>query len=278
MMMKKKAVMLCAPGIAFIVIFCTYPVLKIIAQTFYNEVGDFSVSGYIEIFKMTFFSNTLTRTLRLSVITTAVCGVVGVPVSFYISRMAEGRKSLAISFATFPLLTSAIVRSICWIVLLGKKGTINNLLLSWGLIEKPLTLLYTEFSMLIGYIQLFMPLMLLSLVGAMDSIDDELILAARVLGCGPVKAFMKVVMPLCISGLITGSMLVFTGTVTAYATPSLLGGSKTKVLSTLMYQYAYNMSDWNSAAMVALVMIVLTVLINVLFTTVAGKLNRREAV
>lgn len=276
--MKKKAwLWLCAPGIVFIILCCTFPVLKIIFQTFFDDTGSFSLSGYAEIFRMSFFSNSLVRTLRLSIITTVICAVVGLPVSFYISRMSAGRKSMAISLATFPLLTSAIVRSICWIVLLGKKGTINNLLLSLGIISKPLSILYTETSMLIGYIQLFMPLMLLSLVGVMESIDDELILAARTLGCGAVKAFAKVVLPLSVSGLITGSMLVFTGTITAYATPSLLGGSKTKVLSTLLYQYAYNMNDWLSAAMVAAVMIAITIAVNVFFTTAAKRLNRRNA-
>ena len=227
---------------------------------------------------MSFFNNSLARTMKLSLITTFVCAVVGLPVSFYISRLSAGRKSMAISLATFPLLTSAIVRSICWIVLLGKKGTFNNLLVGLGIIERPITMLYTEFSMLVGYIQLFMPLMLLSLVGVMESIDDELILASRTLGCGPIKAFAKVVLPLSVSGLITGSMLVFTGTVTAYATPSLLGGSKTKVLSTLLYQYAYSMNDWNSAAMVACVMIVITIVVNVALTNLAGCINRKEHV
>ena len=146
---KRKAwIGLCAPGIAFIVLCCTYPVLKIIFQTFFDAEGNVSLAGYVE---------------------------------------------------TFPLLTSAIVRSICWIVLLGKKGTINNMLLSLGVISKPLSILYTETSMLIGYIQLFMPLMLLSLVGVMESIDDELILAARTMGCNAVKAFAKVVLPLSVS-------------------------------------------------------------------------------
>lgn len=276
--MKRKVwLLLCGPGIAFIILCCTYPVLKIICQTFVDDMGELTLAGYVNIFQMSFFSNTLLRTLKLSILTTVICAVVGLPVSFYISRMAAGRKSMAISLATFPLLTSAIVRSICWIVLLGKKGTINNLLLSMGLIRKPLSILYTETSMLIGYIQLFMPLMLLSLVGVMESIDDELILAARTLGCNAVKSFAKVVLPLSVSGLITGSMLVFTGTVTAYATPSLLGGSKTKVLSTLLYQYAYNMNDWLSAAMVAAVMIVITIAVNVVFTSAAKRLNRGGA-
>ncbi|MBQ8081372.1 MAG: ABC transporter permease [Clostridia bacterium] len=273
-MRKRWAFILCAPGIAFIVLCCTYPVLRVVLQTFYDETGTVSFAGYLNLFSLSFFRNSLLRTLKLSVITTAICAAVGIPVSFYISRMSEQRKGLAISLATFPLLTSAIVRSICWIVLLGKKGTINNLLISLGIIQKPLSILYTETSMLIGYIQLFLPLMLLSLIGVMESIDDELILAARTLGCNAILSFLKVVIPLSVSGLITGSMLVFTGTMTAYATPTLLGGTKTKVLSTMLDQYANSMYDWPSAAMVAAVMIVLTVSVNVIFSRVAGKLNR----
>ena len=275
-MRKRWAMALCAPGIVFLILCCIWPVLRIVLQTVYDDTGAVSFAGYISLFQKSYFVNSLRRTLKLAAITTLVCGLVGVPVSFYISRMAESRKSLAISLATFPLLTSAIIRSICWIVLLGKKGVINNLLLSLGLISKPLSILYTETSMLIGYIQLFMPLMLLSLVGVMESVDDELLQAAQTLGCPPVLAFLKVVIPLSVSGLITGGMLVFTGTMTAYATPSLLGGTKTKVLSTLLDQYANINADWVSASMVAAVMIFFTVLVNVLFTQIAGHLNRRQ--
>ena len=275
-MRKRWALILCTPGMVFLVLCCAWPVLRVVLQTIYDDTGAISFEGYAQLFRKSFFTNSLLRTLRLAGITTLVCAAVGIPVSFYISRMAEKRKSLAISLATFPLLTSAIVRSICWIVLLGKKGVVNNVLLAVGLIDKPLSILYTETSMLIGYIQLFMPLMLLSLVGVMESIDDELIQAAQTLGCPPVLSFLKVVVPLSVSGLITGSMLVFTGTMTAYATPSLLGGTKTKVLSTLLDQYANINADWLSASMVATVMIFFTVLVNVLFTQVASRLNRRQ--
>ena len=182
-MRKRWALILCAPGIVFLVLCCAWPVLRVVLQTLYSDTGAVSFAGYADLFGKSFFRNSLLRTLRLAAITTLVCAAVGIPVSFYISRMAEKRKSLAISLATFPLLTSAIVRSICWIVLLGKKGVINNVLLAVGLIDKPLSILYTETSMLIGYIQLFMPLMLLSLVGVMESIDDELLQAAQTLGC-----------------------------------------------------------------------------------------------
>ena len=171
---RRTIALLSAPGIAFIILCCTYPVLSIIAQTFVGAEGELTFSGYWVIFQMSFFNNSLARTMNLSLITTFVCAVVGLPVSFYISRLSAGRKSMAISLATFPLLTSAIVRSICWIVLLGKKGTFNNLLVGLGIIDKPITMLYTEFSMLVGYIQLFMPLMLLSRAALICATDLRL--------------------------------------------------------------------------------------------------------
>ncbi|MEA5064752.1 MAG: ABC transporter permease, partial [Eubacteriales bacterium] len=210
-----------------------------------------------------------------SLLNTLIGIAIGLPVSYYIARLSPRWKNIALSAATFPLLTSAVVRSFCWMIILGKRGTVNDLMLTLGLIQKPLSLLYTEFSMMLGYAQLFMPLMLLSLVGVMEQIDDDCILAARTLGAPPIAAFLKVVLPLSVSGLITGGLLVFTGTVTAYTTPQLLGGNKTKVLSTLLYQYTSTLGDWDSASVVATIMIAMTLLVSLTMNAVAKRLNRR---
>lgn len=273
-MKKRSAYLLLVPGTVFIILCCIYPVLRIIFSTFYDDVS-FSFSGYMTLFQNAFFQDTFARTLRLALLNTAICIVVGLPVSYYISRLSPGKKGLCISLATFPLLTSAVVRSFCWMIILGKRGTINNMLMALQIIDRPLSILYTEVSMMIGYVQLFMPLMLLSLVGVMEHIDDDLILAARSMGAPSIVAFAKVVLPLSVSGLITGGLLVFTGTVTAYTTPQLLGGNKTKVLSTLLYQYTSTLGDWESASMVAAVMIVTTIIVSTLMNALARRLNRR---
>ena len=273
-MKKRSAYLLLVPGTVFIILCCIYPVLRIIFSTFYDDAS-FSFSGYMTLFQNAFFQDTFARTLRLALLNTAICIVVGLPVSYYISRLSPGKKGLCISLATFPLLTSAVVRSFCWMIILGKRGTVNNLLMALQIIDRPLSILYTEVSMMIGYVQLFMPLMLLSLVGVMEHIDDDLILAARSMGAPSIVAFAKVVLPLSVSGLITGGLLVFTGTVTAYTTPQLLGGNKTKVLSTLLYQYTSTLGDWESASMVAAVMIVTTIIVSTLMNALARKLNRR---
>lgn len=273
-MKKRSAYLLLVPGTVFIILCCIFPVLRIIFSTFYEDSA-FSLSGYAALFRNPFFQDTFARTFRLALLNTAICIVVGLPVSYYISRLSPGKKSLCISLATFPLLTSAVVRSFCWMIILGKRGTINNLLMAMSIIDRPLSILYTEVSMMIGYVQLFMPLMLLSLIGVMEHIDDDLILAARSMGAPSIVAFAKVVLPLSVSGLITGGLLVFTGTVTAYTTPQLLGGNKTKVLSTLLYQYTSTLGDWESASMVAAVMIVTTVVVSAAMNAVARKLNKR---
>lgn len=102
----------------------------------------------------------------------------------------------------------------------------NTLLLKTGLIEQPLNLLYTEFAIIIGSVYLFLPTMIMTLVGVMENIEGEMLEAAETLGANPMTAFRKIVLPLSIPGTIVGSILVFTGTLTAYTTPQLLGGNQ----------------------------------------------------
>ena len=273
-MKRKNAYLLMVPGTLFILICCLFPVVRIVSQTF-TDGEALTFAKYLREFQNAFFQDTFARTLRLSLLNTLICTAVGLPVSYYIARLSPRWKNIALSIATFPLLTSAVVRSFCWMIILGKRGTVNDLLLALGMIQKPLSLLYTELSMMLGYAQLFMPLMLLSLVGVMEQIDDDCILAARTLGAPPIVAFLKVVLPLSVSGLITGGLLVFTGTVTAYTTPQLLGGNRTKVLSTLLYQYTSTLGDWDSASVVATVMIAMTLLVSLTMNAVAKRLNKR---
>ena len=212
------------------------------------------------------------RSLRLSLLSTFMCALLGFPTAYYISKYSR-HKGMMMAFAVFPMFTSPVVRSFSWMVLLGKRGIVNNFLVALGLFAKPQSLLYNEFSMTVGFVQLFLPQMILSLIGVMDNIPDDLTLAAGNLGAGRLRSFFEVVFPLSISGLVTGSVLVFTGCMTAYTTPQLLGGADTRVLSTMVYQYAMSLRDWSQASVVAVVMIVVTMLVSSVFNTVSKKVN-----
>ena len=149
----------------------------------------------------------------------------------------------------------------------------DQFLVSAGLFARPQSLLYNEFSMTVGFVQLFLPQMILSLLGVMDSIPADLTEAAGSLGATKFGAFMRIVFPLSVSGLVTGAVLVFTGCMTAYTTPQLLGATDTQVLSTMVYQYAMSLRDWVQASAVAVMMIVVTMLTSSVFNRLSRKIN-----
>lgn len=263
--------LLLLPGVLFVVFFMLIPLFSIIFTTFVPE-GVFSFDAYLKLTGDIYFRQVLVRSLRLSIISTLLCALMGFPAAYYISRHAR-RKGVLMALAVFPLFTSPVIRSFSWMVILGKKGIVNQALVALGLFARPQSLLYNEFSMTVGFVQLFLPQMMLSLLSVMDSIPADLTEAASSLGATKLKAFLRVVFPLCTSGLVTGAVLVFTGCMTAYTTPMLLGSSDTQVLSTMIYQSAMSLRDWTQASVVAVVMIVVTMTASGVFNKLSRRLN-----
>ena len=267
----KVWLLLVVPGVFFVVFFMLIPLFSLCFSSFYQEAG-FTLANYFKLFGDVYFQQVFLRSLRLSLLSTAVCAVLGFPTAYYISKYSK-HKGMMMAFAVFPMFTSPVIRSFSWMVILGKRGIVNSFLVSIGLFAKPQSLLYNEFSMTVGFVQLFLPQMILSLIGVMDSIPDDLTLAAGSLGATRIGSFFHVVFPLSISGLVTGSVLVFTGCMTAYTTPQLLGGTDTRVLSTMIYQYAMSLRDWTQASVVAVVMIVVTMLVSSVFNSLSRRIN-----
>ena len=234
-MKRKGRYLLFIPCIVLVAYFMIVPLLEIIIPTFTNnEDGMFSV--YKEFFTDSYMMSIFLRTIKISLISSLICMVIGVPVSYYISRVSKKIRGLFIALTVFPILTNSVVRSFAWMSILGKNGIINSLLMKLNIINEPLSLLYTEGAIIVGTVYIFLPLMIISLVGVMENIDNDLLEAAESLGANKVKSFFKVVFPLSLPGLIVGTVLVFTGSLTAYTTPQLLGGNKNTVLATLIYQ------------------------------------------
>ena len=272
--MQKKSkiwLVLVVPGVFFVVFFMLIPLFSLCFSSFYGDTG-FTLANYFRLFGDVYFQQVFLRSLRLSLLSTAVCAVLGFPTAYYISKYSK-HKGMMMAFAVFPMFTSPVIRSFSWMVILGKRGIVNSFLVSIGLFAKPQSLLYNEFSMTVGFVQLFLPQMILSLIGVMDSIPDDLTLAAGSLGATRIGSFFHVVFPLSISGLVTGSVLVFTGCMTAYTTPQLLGGTDTRVISTMIYQYAMSLRDWTQASVVAVVMIVVTMTVSSVFNSLSRRIN-----
>ncbi len=275
-MKKSMKYLLLVPGIVMLVVFLVMPLLSIIMPTVFDQ--GFTLKAYVEFFKDPYYMQIFGRTLRISLISAIVCMILGIPTAYFISRCNQKWRSLLMAISIFPMLTNSVVRAFAWINILGKNGVVNSILIGLKIIDEPLTLLYTEFSVLIGTIYLFLPLMIITLVGVMENIDNDMMEAAESLGANRFKAFVKVVLPLSVPGIIVGSVLVFTGALSAYTTPSLLGGPKNLVLATFINQKASVLGDWTGASVIAMVMIITTIIVMKVLNYIAAKLDRRGEV
>ncbi|MFY9901977.1 MAG: ABC transporter permease [Trichococcus sp.] len=273
--MSSKSIpyMLIAPGFILLIVFLVLPLVSIIWPTFFD--GNLTFASYSAFFQDSYNVSIFMRTLRISLIVTFFCALLGVPVAYYIARVDKKFRSLMMALVLFPLLTNSVVRSFAWINILGQKGVINNLLMNTGIIDSPIPMLYSEFAITIGSIYLFLPLMVITLVGIIENIDTEIMEAAETLGANRLTAFLKVILPLSVPGIIVGSILVFTGTLTAYTTPQLLGGNKNMMLSTFLYQNAMTLGNWTNASVIALIMIVTTLIIMKIFNLIASVIDKR---
>ena len=273
-MKRKGRYLLFIPCIVLVAYFMIVPLVEIIIPTFTNT-KDGMFSAYKEFFTDSYMMSIFLRTIKISVISSVICMIIGVPVSYYISRVSKKIRGLFKALTVFPILTNSVVRSFAWMSILGKNGIINNLLMKLNIINEPLSLLYTEGAIIVGTVYIFLPLMIISLVGVMENIDNDLLEAAESLGANKLKSFFKVVFPLSLPGLIVGTVLVFTGSLTAYTTPQLLGGNKNTVLATLIYQKTMTLGDWQGAAVVATIMIIVTLIVIKGINFLASRLDKR---
>ena len=250
------------PGLVILFLFLMIPLLRVLVPSVFT--GDYPFSAYVDFFKDEYYRKIFLRTVKIAVITTFVCMVGGIPTAYFISRCDKKWRGLLLSASIFPMMTNSVIRSFAWINILGSNGIINKAMIAMGLIEKPMKLLYTDFSIIIGSVYLFLPLMIVTVAGVMENIDDDMMEAAQSLGASRSEAFMKVIFPMSLPGIIVGGILVFTGTLTAYT-----------VMATLIYQRAMSVSDWTGASVIALIMIVVTLVVIKGFNALAARLDRR---
>ncbi len=276
--MKKRNIwiLLLVPGLVLIVFFLIVPILRVLFPSFLQD-GQLSFSLYQKFLTDSFYLGILARTIRVALATCLICVVLALPVSYHISRMKSGRKGLMIALATFPLLTNTVVRAFAWIIILGQEGIINQLLTATGILDQPLRMLFTEGAIVVGSVYLFLPIMLTSLVSVMENIGEEVQEAALSLGANRFVSFVRVVIPLSMPGIIVGSVLVFAGTASAYSTPLMLGGNRNMMMSTLVYQQAMLLNNWDAASVISALMIVISYVVVGVLNAISSKINRTEA-
>jgi putative spermidine/putrescine transport system permease protein len=262
---------LSAPATLVVIGFLIVPIGAVIAGTFMDPRGAFA--PYISYFNSGFRTTVLFRTLQISAFTTIISLIFGFMTAYVVSRAPAKLKSLLIVAAVFPLLTGVVVRAFAWLIILGRNGILNQTLLALGIVNEPLEMLYTQGAVIVGMVYLFVPLMVLSLVGVLENIPKDVLQASSSLGASPMATFRQVLLPLAVPGLIVGAVLVFTGSFTAYATPQLLGGERQTVLATLLQQRAMVSFDWVGASTIATIMTAITISIVLAMSHIARRIN-----
>jgi putative spermidine/putrescine transport system permease protein len=271
---RTEALALAIPAALFASIVFLVPVVMLLAEGFRSPVGDWSFASYSSFFSETLNRTVFLRTLRLAFEVTAASAVIGYAAAFAIVNMHPKGKGRMVGLVVLPLMISPVARTYAWIVILGQTGIVNKALIALHLTDGPIRLLFSETAIFIGLLQLFLPLMILSLISALENLPRDAIPAARVLGANWLQVFWKVVLPLTREGLVIGGTLVFTGSLTAYITPAILGGSKVLMLETLLYQRVTVSNDFVSASVIAFILIVMSFAANLALKRLATARNR----
>lgn len=261
------------PALAVLILFFLLPLLFVLADSFRAPNGNLSFSRYLNFLSDPDNTRVYLRTLRLGLVVTFLAAILSYPTAYLISRMRPEQRALMMSLVILPLLTNPVARTYAWLIILGRHGLINVFFQAIGVITEPLRIIYTENAIVIGLLQLFMPLMVLTLVSAMENIPAEVEDAARSLGANGLQTFFRILMPLSADGLVLGGTLVFTGSITAYVTPAILGGTQVLMLATLLQQRAMVLLDWEDATMIAVVMIGTTLIVNAVLRTLRPKVR-----
>ena len=254
----RTPLLLLTPLAVCYLVFFVAPLLAMAARSLLGERG-VTLAPYQELFSTPLYLRVIWTTFKFAVWTTGGCLLLGYPVAMLLNRARGVWRNLLLLLVLMPYWLDFIVRSYAWMILLGRNGAVNRLLLAAGLIHEPRSLLSTDFSVAIGMIQVMLPLMILSLYAGMRRIDPELLRAAAVHGAGPWRAFRNIFLPLSAPGIVAGSLLTFVNAIGFYVTPALLGGPRQTMISQTIDMLAGQLLDWPLASAAAMLLLVLTV-------------------
>jgi ABC-type spermidine/putrescine transport system permease subunit I len=245
-----------APAVLFTASMAALPLLLLFALGFLEIdrgafTGRLSMRGYAVIFTDPFYAQVFLRTLAIAATVTVLCLIFGYPIAFVYHR-SRGRWKAAILLCVLaPLLTSTLVRSFGWMVILGREGAINEALLALGVLKTPIEFLFTLKGVLIGLTQVMLPYMILPIMSSLDTLSPTLEEAAVNLGASQWQVFRRITIPQTLPGIAGGVSLVFILAFSEFPVPALLGGATFKTLPVYIYQTMATLLDWSRGAALA---------------------------
>lgn len=250
---RTENLLLAVPGLALLVLAFFLPIGKMLVLSVSGPDGP-TLEHFARFLGDPFYLGILWRTVRLSVVITLVSALIGFPLAYIMARVGPRLRLWLVVMVVLPLMTSVVVRTFGWMVVLSRNGLVPDTLRDLGLVGRTFSLMQTEAAIVIGMVQVLLPFMTLSILGVVGRIDGRLEEAARTMGCGFLGAVRTVVLPLSLPGIVAGSLLVFTLSASSFVTPNLLGGARIQVLAASIYKSVTQTLDWPFAAAQAIVL------------------------
>lgn len=259
---------LVTPALALVLVIMLVPVGWLFYLSLLSDQGTWTLEHYQRMWEQPSYGRTFRTTFEVSFLTTGLCIVLGYPLAYFLSGLPRRAANLCMIAVLLPLWTSLLVRTYAWLVLLQRRGLVNNWGIELGLWDEPLALVHNLTGTLIGTVHVMLPFMVLPLYSAMRAIDRNYLRAAANLGAGPIRSFWLVFFPLAMPGLLTGSLIVFILCLGFYVTPAVLGGGKVIMVSSRIANDIEIFFNWGAASALGVVLLVMTVFI----VWIAGRL------
>jgi putative spermidine/putrescine transport system permease protein len=222
----------------------------------------FILKNWQEIASDPYYAEMFWRTFRVAILATLITAVFGVPEAYILNRMSGPWKGFFLLVILGPLLISVVARTLGWALLFGgNNGLANKLLMSLGLIASPIRFMFTETGMVVALAHAMMPFMVLAVWTALQRLDPQIENAALSLGASSLTVMRRIVLPQIMPGVLSGAIIVFSLSASAFATPAIIGGRRLKVAATLAYDEFLNTLNWPLGAAVAVLLLIALVLI-----------------
>ena len=272
--MNKKS-LLSTPYILWTLLFTVIPLIIIFVFSISssNEIGKISFNFTIDKYKQFFepiYIDVFFRSVKLSLYSTIVCLIVGYPVAYIIANKGLRIRNFLIIFILLPQWTNFLLRTYAWMSILKDNGPINSFLLRVGIINEPLTLLYTDGAVLMGMVYNFLPYMILPIYTVILKIDKNYIEAARDLGANTVTTFRKIIFPLSMPGMVSGVIMVFMPAISTFVISDLLGGGHSMLMGNLIQNQFLAARNWQFGSAISMILILIILISMLLLNKYSG--------
>lgn len=252
---------LAAPALIATCIVVVVPVSWLFYLSVIGADGGYSMENYIRMVESKSYARIFLTTFQISLITTLICILIGYPLAYFLSQLPERAANLCMLAVLLPFWTSLLVRTYAWLVLLQKKGLINNWAIDLGLWDTPVKLAHNMNGTVIGMVHIMVPFLILPVYGAMKAINRDYLKASANLGATPAYTFRKVFLPLSLPGLLAGTLIVFILCLGFYVTPAILGGGRVIMVAMQITNNIELFFNWGAASALGVVLFVITMLI-----------------